>query len=163
MRFLAKITSSCIWVAIPLLIELFYIGMSVVLTDGLSGGRSDGWCTVTWLPNSLGWVDYFISLARESSAINIKLKCDWWRNTIDENLYKEVIIPTNWFFRISQKTESNNYFSIHYLPCPKGFPWGWYIILKSQKDKQTLARKWSLLEIMHCLHNLQICQLSSSR
>ena len=30
----------------------------MVRTDGLSGGR----CTVTWLPNFLGWVDYFIFL-----------------------------------------------------------------------------------------------------
>ena len=71
-------------------------------------------------------------------------------------------MPTNWLLRISQKTESNNYFSIHYLPCPKGLSWGWYTILKSENDKQTLARKWSLLEIMHYLHNLQISQLSSS-
>ena len=27
-----------------------------------------------------------------SSNTNIKIKCDWWRNTIDEKLYKEVII-----------------------------------------------------------------------
>ena len=33
MQFPAKITSSCIWVAIPQLIELFYIGMPVVWTD----------------------------------------------------------------------------------------------------------------------------------
>ena len=33
MRFPAKITSSCIWVAILQLIELFYIGMPVVRTD----------------------------------------------------------------------------------------------------------------------------------
>ena len=49
------------WVAFGLpylLIELFYIGMPVVRTDGLSGGR----CTVTWLPNFLGWVVYHISL-----------------------------------------------------------------------------------------------------
>ena len=25
-------------------------------------GRTVGWCTVTWLPNFLGWVDYFIFL-----------------------------------------------------------------------------------------------------
>ena len=50
------------WVAFGLpylLIELFYIGMPVVRTDGRAGGR----CTVTWLPNFLGWVDYHISLA----------------------------------------------------------------------------------------------------
>ena len=50
------------WVAFGLpylLIELFYIGMPVVRTDGRSLAR----CTVTWLPNFLGWVDYHISLA----------------------------------------------------------------------------------------------------
>ena len=41
MRFPAKITSSCIWVAI-LLIELFYLGMPVVRTDGRAGGRAYG-------------------------------------------------------------------------------------------------------------------------
>ena len=50
------------WVAfglLYLLIELFDIGMPVVRTDGRAGGG----CTVTWLPNFLGWVDYHISLA----------------------------------------------------------------------------------------------------
>ena len=54
------------WVAFGLpylLIELFYIGMPVVWTDGRAGGRSVGPCTVTWLPNFLGWVSYHISLA----------------------------------------------------------------------------------------------------
>ena len=36
-----------------LLIELFYISVPVVRTDG----RSVGQCMVTWLPNVLGWVD----------------------------------------------------------------------------------------------------------
>ena len=42
MRFPAKITSSCIWFAMPvhMLNELFYIGMSVGRTDGRSVGRS---------------------------------------------------------------------------------------------------------------------------
>ena len=51
------------WVAFGfphLLIELFYIGMPVVRTDGRSLPR----CTVTWWPNFLGWVDYHISLAK---------------------------------------------------------------------------------------------------
>ena len=40
MRFPAKITSSCIWLPY-LLIELFYIGMPVVRTDGRPvGARS---------------------------------------------------------------------------------------------------------------------------
>ena len=65
------------WVAFGLpypLIELFYIGVPVVRTDGWSGGR-----TVTWLPKFLGCIGYQIFLpmvlrfprARESSAINI--------------------------------------------------------------------------------------------
>ena len=56
LQFPAKITSSCIWVAIPvhMLNELFYIGMPVVQTDG----RSIVLCTVTWLPNFLGWIDF---------------------------------------------------------------------------------------------------------
>ena len=53
------------------------IGCPVVRTDGLSGGRAGGRCTVTWLPNFLGRVVFFIflpmvlrcaRLARESSA-----------------------------------------------------------------------------------------------
>ena len=50
------------WVAFGfsyLLIELFYIGMPVVRSIAHSLAR----CTVTWLPNFLGWVDYHISLA----------------------------------------------------------------------------------------------------
>ena len=46
------------WVAFGLpypLIELIYIGMPVVQTDGRY--------TVTWLPNFLGWGEYHISLA----------------------------------------------------------------------------------------------------
>ena len=75
MWFPANITSSCIWVAI-LLTELFYIGMPVARTDGQAGGRM-----VTWLPNFLGWVDYFIFLpmvlrcARLASEISAKNLC----------------------------------------------------------------------------------------
>ena len=42
-----------------LLIELFYVGVPVVRTDCRSLAR----CTVTLLPNFLGWVDNHISLA----------------------------------------------------------------------------------------------------
>ena len=60
MRFPAKITSSCISVAY-LLIELFYIGMPVVRTDGLSGGRSvDAWSRD--YQSFFGWVEQFIFL-----------------------------------------------------------------------------------------------------
>ena len=60
MRFPAKITLSCIWVAIPddwVILHWYACG-----ADGRSGGRAGGRCTVTWLPNFLGWVDYFIFL-----------------------------------------------------------------------------------------------------
>ena len=39
-------TSSCIWVAIPV-VELFYIGMPVVRTDGRKDGRTVTWRQVT--------------------------------------------------------------------------------------------------------------------
>ena len=54
MRFPAKITSSCIWVAIPVdwVISHWY----ACGADGRSGVR------VTWLPNFRGWVDYHIFL-----------------------------------------------------------------------------------------------------
>ena len=39
-------------------LSYFYIGMPVVRTDGLAGGR----CRVTWLTNFLGWVVYHIFL-----------------------------------------------------------------------------------------------------
>ena len=96
MRFPAKITSSCIWVAIP--VDWVILHWYACGADGRSGGRSVyghvitkfsrmgrlphilsygapptrgasrvvgrsvGRCTVTWLPNFLGWVDYFIFL-----------------------------------------------------------------------------------------------------
>ena len=44
-----------------LLTELFYIGMPVVRTEGHSLARSLAWCTVTRLPNFVGWVDYHIT------------------------------------------------------------------------------------------------------
>ena len=68
MRFPVKITSSCIWVAIP--VDWVILHWYACDADGRSGCR----CTVTWLPNFLGWVVYHIFLpmvlrfARESSA-----------------------------------------------------------------------------------------------
>ena len=51
MRFPAKITSSCIWVAIPVdWVILHQYGCG-------ADGQSLAWCTVTLLPNFLGWVD----------------------------------------------------------------------------------------------------------
>ena len=47
-----------------LLIELFYIGMPVVWTDSWTVDRSVGRCTVTWLPNFLGWVVYIPMVLR---------------------------------------------------------------------------------------------------
>ena len=57
MRFPAKITSSCIWVAIP--VDWVILHWYACGADGRSLGWSVGRCTVTWLPNFLGWVDYF--------------------------------------------------------------------------------------------------------
>ena len=48
-----------------MLIELFYIGMPVVRTDGRALGR----CTVTWLPNFLGWV-HLLSLVKSFFEIH---------------------------------------------------------------------------------------------
>ena len=51
MRFPAKITSKCIWVAIPvdgLILHWYACG---------ADGRSLARCKVTWLLNFLGWVD----------------------------------------------------------------------------------------------------------
>ena len=76
MRFPTKISSSRIWVAIP--VDWLILHWYACGADRRSLGR---W-TVTWLPNFLGWVAYFIFLpmvlhcarfARESSAININM------------------------------------------------------------------------------------------
>ena len=54
LKVLAVMRFSSVAFGLPyLLIELFYIGVPVVRTDGQSLVR----CTVTWLPNFLGWVD----------------------------------------------------------------------------------------------------------
>ena len=69
------------WVAFGLpylLIEFLYIGMPVVRTDGRSLAR----CTVTWLPNFLGWVDYHIFLAmglRPRAALRVARGAPLWR------------------------------------------------------------------------------------
>ena len=70
MRFPVKITSSCIWVAIPVdwvILHWYACGVD---------GRSGGLCTVTSLPNFLGWVVYCAfsypwCSTCESSAINL--------------------------------------------------------------------------------------------
>ena len=49
-------TLSCIWVAIP--VDWVILHWYACGADGRSLAR----CTVTWLPNFLGWVDYHISL-----------------------------------------------------------------------------------------------------
>ena len=42
--------------------------------DGRSLGRAIGRCTVTWLPNFLGWVDYFIFLPMVLRARDLRYK-----------------------------------------------------------------------------------------
>ena len=51
LRFPAKITSSCIWVVIP--VDWVILHWYACGADGRSLAR----CTVTWLQNFLGWVD----------------------------------------------------------------------------------------------------------
>ena len=64
MRFPAKITSSCTWVAIP--VDWVILHWYACGADGRSLGR----CTVTWLPNFLRWID-FLTHGTPSSAIII--------------------------------------------------------------------------------------------
>ena len=59
--FQIKLTLSCIWVAIP--VDWVTLHWYVCGAEGRSLARSLARCTVTWLPNFLGWVDYHISLA----------------------------------------------------------------------------------------------------
>ena len=59
--FQIKLTLSCIWVAIP--VDWVILHWYVCGAEGRSLARSLARCTVTWLPNFLGWVDYHISLA----------------------------------------------------------------------------------------------------
>ena len=72
--FLPNKPLSCIWVAIPVdwvILHWYACG---------ADRRSVGWCTVTWLPNFLRWVDYHISLAMGlrpawRSAITVHCGC----------------------------------------------------------------------------------------
>ena len=57
-------TLSCIWVAI---LDWVILPWYACGAEGQSLAR----CTVTWLPNFLGWVDYHISLAMKSSVKRI--------------------------------------------------------------------------------------------
>ena len=75
-------TLSCIWVAMPVdwvILHWYACG---------AYGRSLARCTVKWLPNFLGWVDYHISLAmglrpravRTWSSATNRAKC--WRRSL---------------------------------------------------------------------------------
>ena len=76
MRFPAKITSSCIWVDIR--VDWVILHWYACGADARSLGR----CTVTWLPNFLGWVDYFIFLPIvlrwRASRARAPLKSGFW-------------------------------------------------------------------------------------
>ena len=50
-----------LWVAMP--VDWVMLHWYACSADGRSVVRSLARCTVTWLPNFLGWVDYHISLA----------------------------------------------------------------------------------------------------
>ena len=105
MQFPAKIPSSCIWVVIPIDWVILY------WYAGGEDGRSLARCTVTWLPNFLGWVDLLIHgapLARARAPIyighyktNTKLfvTMDWWqccdpkRRKLLPHLWQEILLP----------------------------------------------------------------------
>ena len=73
MRFPAKITSSCIWVAIP--VNWVILHWYACGADGRSfGGRSVGWCMVMWLTNFLKWVDLLSYGAPPTCAHEV---CSW--------------------------------------------------------------------------------------
>ena len=78
------------WVAFGLpylLIELFYISMPVV--------RTDGRCTVTWLPNFLPWEDYHISIAMAlRAALGAPLKTE--RDLLGINIAQGCILKKLW-------------------------------------------------------------------
>ena len=59
--FLPNKTLSCIWVAIP--VDWVILHWYACGADGRSLARWLARCTVTWLPNFLGSVDYYIFLA----------------------------------------------------------------------------------------------------
>ena len=95
------------WVAFGLpylLIELFYIGMPVVRTDGRSVGR----CTVTWLPNFLGWVDYHISLVMRGAPLWTHvsryginwLYCYWVYKVLTVLMYSSQLLNYQLYFHI---------------------------------------------------------------
>ena len=92
-----------------LLIELFYIGMPVVRTDGLSGGR----CTVTWLPNFLGWVDNFIFSpmvlrwrpSRARAPLKFILGFETWENKTKEVYYLLLTLKIDFFCFIPQVSQ----------------------------------------------------------
>ena len=73
MRFPANITSSCIWVVIPA--DWVTLQWHAWGADGRTVSR----CTVTWLPNFLWWVDYYIFLLmllrRRTSRARAPLLC----------------------------------------------------------------------------------------
>ena len=62
----------------PKLASKCEIGMPVERTDGRSGGR----CTVTWLPNFLGWIDFLSYWAS-----------NWARDQIN---YRRKTLNTTW-------------------------------------------------------------------
>ena len=71
MRFPAKKTSSCIWVTTP--VDWVILHRYACGADGRSLGRAVGRCTVTWLPNFHGWVDYwrFLKILRENAETSL--------------------------------------------------------------------------------------------
>ena len=88
MRFPAKITSSCIWVAIlvdRVILHWYACGVA-------------GRCTVTCLPNFLGWVDNFIFLPMVLRSRTSRARAPLFK----ENLKVSPVLIFQWLLLIKQ-------------------------------------------------------------
>ena len=70
MRFPAKITSRCIWVAISKSIDWVILHWYALGADGRANG-----CTVSWLSKFHRWVDYHIVLG--TGTIISRVRAEW--------------------------------------------------------------------------------------
>ena len=129
MRFPIKITSSCIWVAIPvdwIILHWYACG---------ADGRSPGWCTVTWLPNFLGWVLYhvFLPMVLRCALRKRELRYEWsclacqsvqsrawnWINDISEHDYGKII--STYFYRCGYMPGSREGSLKTWMPSSQNF------------------------------------------
>ena len=108
-----KITSSCILVATP--VDWVILHWYAFGADGQSLGRAVGQCTVTWLPNFLGWVDYVIFLPMvlrwRASCVRALLK-SWKINYVDLTLQFSLSIFIYFCYQPKKTTDYYQFLSI---------------------------------------------------